>query len=81
MATTNHRFYEQSSSSWHQEWCSDEPDNDEMSDEERKEAENEARKEMEKADDEAAAYRAWERQQVLASWNDHPTFGAEGPMF
>jgi hypothetical protein len=81
MATTNHHFYEQSSSSWHQEWADHSPDMDQMSDEEREEAENEARREIEKADDEAAAYRAWEREQAGAGWNDQPTFGAEGHMF
>ncbi len=67
--------------SWHREWSDDEPESDEMSDEESEDAENDARREMQKADDEAAAYRAWERQQALAGWNDQPTFGAEGPMF
>jgi len=36
-----------------------------MTEEESEDAENDARREMQKADDEAAAYRAWEQREAL----------------
>jgi hypothetical protein len=67
MASTNHHFYEQSSSSWNREWADDGSDMEEMTDDEREEAERAARIEIKNADTEAADYRKQEREGFASS--------------
>ncbi len=59
--------YEQSASSWMNEWADNDTDNDTMTDEEREVAENAARVEIAEADSEAAEYRQREREQMSFS--------------
>ncbi len=63
----NHHFYEQSTSSWHNEWANDGSDMEVMTEEEREEAEHAARVEMECALDEAVWHRKQERQDLQSS--------------
>ncbi len=60
----NHHFYIESVAMWNREWAGDEPDNYQMTEEEREEAENAARMEIERAIDEEAWYREQEREEM-----------------
>lgn len=72
MATTNHQFYPESVSSWNREWVDSDSDECAMTEE----GEQELREKICAINDEAAEYRAQEREAVLAGWSDHLTLGA-----